>query len=493
MKIVLVSPPNIHFQDQGEVNLVEPLGIAYIGAVLENDGHEIRILDADTLRYSVEESVEYIVNEEPEIVGYSCLSPLAPIALRIAAGVKKHIDTVSVFGGVHPTTFPQMAENDYVDFLIVGEGEFAFSQLATAIAMKKDWTNIPGLYFKKDGDINNTGPAERIMDLDSLPFPARHLLPMGEYRYSFPILPKEGTVYASIQASRGCPYKCIFCSSPAQWESLVRFRSPDSIVAELQHLKNDYGVNTFYIRDEVFTLNKKKVFRLCEEMVEADLGMSWFCYARADHVTKELIEAMREAGCILVKVGVESGDDKILERIKKGETRNDMREAFKILNSIPGLYTHASFMIGHPWDTQESVRNTIEFAKELNADTTVFPISTPFPGTELWNIAKKENLLLTEDFQQYGYVGTTVAKTLYLEPDELVKLEHKALIEYYFRPAYIWKALKRIYQKPSAIKMYFRPLRTLMKWLYYSSNLCSASYGSRFESWVGHSKAETFP
>ena len=186
MKVVLVAPPNINFQDQGEVNLVEPLGIAYMGAVLEKEGHDVKLLDADTLRYSIEDSIEYVVNEKPEIVGYSCLSPLAPIALRIATGVKENIDTVSVFGGVHPTTYPEMAKNDGVDVLIKGEGEYAFSQLADAIQNNKDWSGIPGLCYKKNGDIVDTGPAERIMDLDVLPFPARHLLPMGKYQYSFP-------------------------------------------------------------------------------------------------------------------------------------------------------------------------------------------------------------------------------------------------------------------------------------------------------------------
>ena len=465
MKIVLVSPPNIHFRSQGEAHLVEPLGIAYIGAVLERDGHEVKILDADTLRYSVQDSVDYIIKEAPDITGFSCLTPLAPIALRIAAMVKERIKTITVFGGVHPTTYPKMTLNPCVDFLISGEGEFSLSRLLTVLGKQEDWTDIPGIYYKENGKLLSTGAALRINHLDDLPFPARHLLPMDKYRYSFPILSEKGGTYASINCSRGCPYKCIFCSSPAQWKNQVRYRSAENIVEELKHLKEYYGVNTFYIRDEVFSLNKRNVLQVCEKMVSESLRMNWFCYVRADHVDKEIMEAMRAAGCLLVKIGVESGDAEILKKIKKGETLEQMKKAFKIAERA-GLYTHASFMIGHPWDSRKTIRKTIQFAKELNADTTVFPISTPFPGTELWHIVKDHDLLLTEDFEKYGYVGTSVVKTMYLDANDLVRLEKQALREFYFRPAYIMKALKRIFQKPGSWKMYLAPLKTLLEWIF---------------------------
>jgi radical SAM superfamily enzyme YgiQ (UPF0313 family) len=370
-----------------------------------------------------------------------------------------------VFGGVHPTTYPEMALDRSVDFMIAGEGEFALSQLALKLEKQEDWTDIPGIYYKQNGKLNFTGEALRIRNLDDLPFPARHLLPMGRYRYSFPILSEKGRTYASINCSRGCPYHCIFCSSPVQWKNRVRYRSPENIIEELKHLKAIYGVNTFYIRDEVFSLHRQNVLQICQKMVSERLGMNWFCYVRANHVNKEIMEAMKEAGCLLVKIGVESGDAEILKKIKKGETLDQFRKAFKVAESA-GLYTHASFLIGHPWDSQKTIRNTIQFAKELNADTTVFPISTPFPNTELWHIAKKHNLLLTEDFEKYGYVSTTVAQTMYLDAKKIVRLQKHALKAFYFRPAYIMKALKRIAQKPGSWKMYLSPLKTLLKWIF---------------------------
>lgn len=271
-------------------------------------------------------------------------------------------------------------------------------------------------------------------------------------------------VYASVNFSRGCVYNCIFCNSPRQWKRRVVHRSAENIIAELKELVNKYNVNTFYVRDEVFTLNKSNVIKICEGIIKEKLELNWFCYARADHLDEEILTMMKKAGCKLVKIGVETGDPEIMKLIKKGETLETIEEAFKLAHKV-GLYTHASFMIGHPWDSYKTVMKTIDFAKKLNADTTAFPIMIPFPGTEVWDIAKEENLLSTEDFSKFNVIGSSVMRTKYLTPEQLIELQKKALKEYYFRPGYMIKVVKRILHDPRCIKFYLKPTLLLFKWI----------------------------
>lgn len=464
MRTLLIFPPNIYFKRASEVHVVEPLGIAYIGAVLEKAGHEVRLLDADAENLEIPDILQRIREYKPDIVGFSILTPLANIALEVCRQAKKEMDFVSVFGNVHPATYPEMALLDGVDFVCAGEGEYAMLELVETLASGKDAHKVPGFYYAdKDGKLVFTGARSRVV-LDEVPFPARHLLPMDKYRYMFPIYSDRRRIYASANFSRGCVYKCTFCSSPSQWESKMSYRSADNIVAELKELKEKFGVNTFYIRDEVFTINKKNVTAICKKMIEEKLDMHWFCYGRADHLDEKVLTQMRDAGCLMVKIGVETGDAEIMKKIKKGETLEQLERAFRLCDKLH-LYTHASFMIGHPWDDRATIQRTIDFAKRINADTTVFPISTPFPGTELWDVVKKENLLLTEDFSQYGYIESPVAKTLYLSAEEIMNLQKKALREFYLRPAYVQKVLKRLARDPRSALMYGAPLKTLMKWL----------------------------
>lgn len=462
LKVTLVSPPNTEFRDAGKAHLVEPLGLAYIAAVLEWNGYGVKIIDADTLGYSVAETVEEILKTSPDVVGFSCQTPLYPIALEIARAIKKASHVITLFGGLQATSFPDIAKDPAIDFSISGEGERPFLDLVRALEGKGAVADIAGIGFFKDGRFV-CNPPNRMSNLDESPFPARHLLPMEKYRYSFPVTSKRKT-YASVNFSRGCVYGCIFCNSPRQWNRRVVHRSPKNIVEELKELVHKFGVDTFYVRDEVFTLNKKNVLQICEEIVKEKLDVQWFCYARADHLDEEMLLAMKGAGCRVVKIGVETGDPEIMRLIKKGEKLETIERAFELAHRA-GLYTHASFMIGHPWDSHETVQRSIEFAKKLNADTVAFPIMTPFPGTEVWDIAKEENLLLTEDFTRFNVIGSSVMRTKYLAAEDLVKLQKKALFQYYFRTAYLGKALRRVITNPKSIKMYLQPAVLLIKWL----------------------------
>ncbi len=467
-KITLVSPPNIEFRDAGKAHLVEPLGLAYIAAILEKNGYSVNIIDADTLEYSIPKTIQEILISEPDIVGFSCQTLLFPTALKIAAEIKKNKQLITVFGGIHSTSFPDIVKEPAVDFSIVGEGEYAFLGIVECTQGKKQLKEVHGLCYYKNGKIT-CNPSERITDLDKLPFPARHLLPMKKYGYAFPVPYDKKRSYASLNFSRGCCYNCIFCNSPRQWTRKVVHRSAENIIAELKELVNKYGVNTFYVRDEIFTLNKKNVIKICQGILREKLELNWFCYARADHVDEGMLRMMKKAGCKLIKMGVETGDPEIMKLIKKGETLETIEKAFKLADEV-GLYTHASFMIGHPWDSFKTVKRTISFAKKLNPDTLGLPIMTPFPGTEVWDIAKEEKLLLTEDFSKFNVMGSCVMKTKYLNPKQLIKLQKIGLREFYFRGGYIYKALKRILHDPRCLKFYLEPGWILLKWLRLGEN-----------------------
>ena len=410
-KILLINPPFERLFGEGAAprGVKTPLGLCYIAGLLEKNGFECKVYNTDfienpnvlssksfTKMYKTYlntlnnldskvwiEIKEKLRDFDPDFVGISVMTPMLVSGLNVAKIVKSYnSDIPIVFGGVHPTISPEETiEYDDVDIVVRGEGEKTFLDL---IKNYNDKRNIKGITYKSRNKIINNPSRPLIKDLDELPIPARHLL------FDYKKYPPE--TFGNIFASRGCPYNCIFCASNKIWKRTVRYRSPENVIKEIKHIKNNFNTRLFRFEDDSFTLNKKWVFSLCNLIINEKLNIKWTAETRADVVDDELIKKMKEAGCKMIDIGVESGSDTSLKKIKKGVTLDQIRNAFKIIKSN-NILTNAFFIVGFPWESEKEINMTVSFMKELNPFHAYFSVSTPYPGTELYDIYDKENLI----------------------------------------------------------------------------------------------------
>jgi radical SAM superfamily enzyme YgiQ (UPF0313 family) len=280
-----------------------------------------------------------------------------------------------------------------------------------------------------------------IEDLDKLPYQARDLVPMHKYRYPSP---GKGLVpFIVMLTTRGCPYQCIFCEKLEGTK--VRYRSPENVVEEIETLHRNYGASFFQFNDETFILDHKRVHRICDMIIERKLDITWYCMIRANLATKELLQKMRKAGCVRISMGVETGNAKIMKILNKGATLDDYRKAYRIAKEL-GIETRGSFIIGNPYDTEETIRDTIDFAKSLHLDEAYFNIMTPYPGTKVYEMAKKGKglRLLTEDWSKYTRWGNAVIELPGLSREDLIRWQMKATRSFYLRPKKVWHQMTRM-------------------------------------------------
>ncbi len=438
MKVLLINPPAQGVYDTVNIKL-PPLGLAYIAAVLRAHGHHVEIIDLN-----VQENLwETVSKYQWDIVGLSGDTSRYPISMKIAEQIKKHFGFTIFTGGPHVTFFEkETLDTGYVDFIIRGEGEFITLELIDAIRQNKPLESVRGITFKKDGRIIKTLRAPIIRNLDSLPYPARDLLPMEKYKVTL----FYGRPITSILTSRGCPFNCYFCSS-SQFSNLIwRTRSPKNIVDEMEYVINKFDYHAFAFVDDNFTLNSKRVIEISKEIVKRKLDIYWWAFSRVDELLghEDMVEWMAKSGCKMVFLGIESVSKKVLDEYNKGITANDSIRAVKLLKSY-GIDTWGSFIIGALDETKEMIMNTVRFAKLLDPRNVQFSILTPFPGTRLYEDAEKMGVIIHKNWKYYDGAHA-VMRTKYLEPHEIQKLLNMAYISFYIRPKRLIKIM------PTAIK-----------------------------------------
>ena len=273
-----------------------------------------------------------------------------------------------------------------------------------------------------------------VRDLDELPFPAYDLLSIDKY-YSPQTSQKP---FVSMMTSRGCPYRCIFCDAHAVFERKYRFQSPERTVEEIKYLVKDFKIRELLIKDSEFTINKERVYKLCELLSKNKLNVRWSCNVRVDSLDEKLVQAMKNAGCRLMQFGVESGDQAILDKLKKRITIDEIRRAFKLAHAA-GIRTQANFMFGHPGETREAAFKTIEMGKNLNPDYAAFNFMIPFPGTELYSQATENNWFLDGSDPWDFRIDKCVMNASEMSTEELEQMQKLAYRSFYFRPAYMMK------------------------------------------------------
>ena len=388
-----------------------PLGLCYAAAAFEAAGAEVRIFDYIVRRYTPEKLRAELDEFRPHIAGANSVTMNFHQAAAILRDVKRHDPSiVTVMGGPHVTFDFRKAlqQHPHIDLVVRGEGEATIGELLTAIGDDAGIGAVAGLALRKNGRIVETGPRNFIDDIDRLPMPARHLLPLSRYQaLGFPI---------SIITSRGCPNSCIFCQGRRMVGRKVRYRNPLSVVDEMEVIR-DYGFSRVNIADDFFTANRKRVRRICREILRRGVRIAWSAFARVDSVDRRTLEIMREAGCDAVSFGIESGNQEMLDRVRKGITLEQARRAVADCRSA-GMNVFASFMVGLPGETPRTLEDTRRFAEELGVPHG-YHFLTPFPGTALVeNLERYDIEVLTDDYLLYD-ANRAVVRTSALGPDEM--------------------------------------------------------------------------
>ena len=451
MRVLFVSPPypkdKIFRKSMKNLGAVlPPLGIAYIAAMLEKDGHKVRIIDgpawATVLGYGFKELEKDISEFNPDVVGVSASTSQiehAKKTISIAKAVNK--DCVAILGGTLISADPNsLLGFEQVDFGVYGEADLTFSEILKAVEAKKPVEGMEGVIWRENGSVKFLKP-KTITNLDQIPMPARHLLKMDIYRPSpanFRRVPAT-----TIMTSRGCPYQCIFCSRPTEGTAF-RAHSAERVVEEIEHLVKEYGIKDIQIFDDTFSLIPSRVERICRGIIEKKLDIWWNCMTRVDKITPELLKLMKQAGCYEIGFGIESGSDRILQFIKKATTTDLVRKGVRMTQEA-GIDVRGFFMIGFPTETREEVLQTINFAKELDVDVAQFMVSTPFPGTEMWEIAKA-NGTISDDWSSFTFYAPDKMpfSSNLLSSDELLTLYKRAYKSFYLRPKFIFKQLFKL-------------------------------------------------
>ncbi len=440
MKVLLINPKaNLPI----EVRTSPPLGLAYLGAVSERGGDEVRILDME-----VEESPLSLVlrEERPDLVGITANTIQIKAAWRVAQEIKAEMAVPIVLGGPHPTVLPEeSAQRPGVDIVVRGEGEATWVDLCPRLEAGASLEEVEGISYRQNGRVIHNPDRPPIADVDSLPFPAHHLFKMERYTNLQPTLDTVEGKSFSMLTSRGCPYRCTYCSQilPRVW----RMRSPENVVAEWRWLVKDLGAKEIGILDDSFNIDRQRVLAICDLLISQGLNhVPWIMIngIRANLVDEELLGRMREAGCIRTAFGVESGNQEILDTvIDKRLTLKEIRAAFRAAKSV-GMQTIGFFIIGLPGETEETIEDTIHFACELDPLVANFSMATPFPGTEMREVVLEKGRLLAQDWDDYAFFEDKPSFEMDGLPAELVERKWKeAYRRFYLRPNRIMRTLLR--------------------------------------------------
>lgn len=451
-RILLIYPPSpvLNREDRCQqptkdlivIPPLPPTDLMYLAAVAEKAGLEAKIND-----YSQNGDYEADLKEfNPDYLVVNIATPTLEHdldAVKKAKEICPNVITIAKGAAFLTLADRIIKEHNELDFGILGEAENTLKKILEG----KPKAEILGLYYKENDEVKFTGNRPFIEDLDSLPFPARHLVDNNIYRR-----PDNNKVQATIKVSRGCPFHCFFCLATPVSGAKVRRRSPENIVAEIKECVEKYNIKNFLFWSDIFNIDKDWTMKLCQAIIDSGLKITWSANTRADTADLEMAEMMYKSGCRLVSIGVESGSQYMLEKMGKKITLNDVRRTVKVFKKAK-IRIYNYFVIGLPWETEETVEETIKFAIELNSDFISFYTATPLPGSRFYDYALEHNLFDKETSFENAYYYPAV-NTHNLSRERVFELHKSAIKRFYLRPLYILKMLSRI-RSFAEIKNYF--------------------------------------
>lgn len=457
MKVLFVNPPQTASKYKFMGVIAPPLGIAYMAGVLQENNIDVEILDASAEDMDFKDVEKELLKRKPDLVALTALTPTIGRALETAQVVKETLpDSIVVMGGYHPTfNFIETLEDENVDIVIRGEGEYIMLNLVQALENQSSLHDVKGIVFedKNSKEIVVNPEAPLIQDLDELPFPALNLLPMKKYR-----LLDMDTHMTTMITTRGCPMQCSFCSSAAMHGKKIRERSVENIVDEIEYLKTNYDIDTIAFMDDTFTLKKRKVMAICDEILKRNIEIMWGCTSRVDTLDEKLLKKMKEAGCITIFIGVESADQQQLDNMCKNTTIAKIENAFKIAHKLK-IRTIASVALGMPGDTKEIMNKTVKFVHKLKPNYAIYSLATPYPGTRFYKEAFEKNLIKIKDWSKYTLI-TPILETIDCSLNDMRKIQAKAFMKFYLRPHYIIRQF--LQDGPYLLKTIFGVIKTAL-------------------------------
>jgi radical SAM superfamily enzyme YgiQ (UPF0313 family) len=404
MRTLLINPPYPFV----EVPIM-PMGLLYLAGVLEHNRKEVQILDLLVTKFSKEKIKSKIEGYKPDIVGVTCVTmnyPAASDILKYCKSLDKNI--ITIIGGPHVTfaTAETLAEAPWIDIVVRGEGESTMMDIVKG----RKLADIDGIAYRdKNGSVKLTRERRLIENLDELPLPARHLFQLSRYHAL--------DVHASLITGRGCPFNCIFCVGSKMGGRRVRYRNPKLVVDEIEQALTVYGFNKVNFEDDLLTLNHKHLYAICDEIIARGLKFNWSAFSRVDTVNPDMLRKMKESGCTNVLYGIESGNQQILDTAKKKITLDKVRESVKMAKDA-GIQVMASFIVGLPGETRETLKQSVQFAQGLEVPYG-FHVLSPFPGTEVREKASEYGIeILTNNWVKYD-CNTAVTRTKEAGPKEI--------------------------------------------------------------------------
>jgi anaerobic magnesium-protoporphyrin IX monomethyl ester cyclase len=435
-----------------------PLGVGYLAAVLEKNGFDIEVIDCQASDYRYDDFKREIAKRNPDIVGVTAATRLYNSALEIIKIAKEvHPNTVTILGGPHVTFWNEKAlqECPQLDVVIRREGEYTLLELAQRIETGKDIKDVIGTTQRKGNEFIFNQDRPLIENLDELPFPARHLWNLEEIRK------KEDMFY--LITSRGCTAWCDFCAAVRMFGRRFRMRSVQNVVDELEYLHKPYGGLYYTFCDDAFTVDMARTEQLCEEITKRNLKIKWNMGTRVDRVTKELLSKMKDAGCVSMWCGLESGAQEVLNEMHKGISTEQTKKALSWVREL-GLKPTPNVLLGFPGETRETALKTIKFAEEVSPDEIAYyNIATPYPGTPMYDTVIKNGWLRVTNFDDYD-ATRPIFETPTMSMKQLQELYDYAFRHFYMRPSYIFRMWRKGFGYGySATMTYFFYLKKAIK------------------------------
>ncbi|MHC4474149.1 MAG: B12-binding domain-containing radical SAM protein [Planctomycetota bacterium] len=477
MKILTLNPPFLPKFSREQRSpavtksgtLYYPMWLAYATGVLEQEGFDVKLVDAPAQGKGLEEIVGLAKDFGPEMAVIDTSTPSIYNDVKVAARIKEILpDCTTVLVGPHVSALPDetLKLDPAIDVIAKGEYDYTVKDLARAVERGGDFEAVLGITFRRNGSIHHTEDRPLIDDLDDIPFVSRVYqkhLNTTDYFYAICQHPE-----ITIITGRGCPHRCTYCVYPQTFQGRqYRARSAENVVEEFQYIAETFPfVKEIFIEDDTFTVDRGRCRDICRMLIQTECRMSWTANARAD-VDYETLRLMKQAGCRLLCVGVESGNQEVLNNIKKGVSLRRIRRFFKDAKRA-GILIHGCFLVGNKGDNRMTLEETLQFAKELNPDTAQFFPLMVYPGTEAYRWAKEENLVLTEDFSKWVTeegLHNSVVNLSGLSNAGLVAFCDRARREFYLRPAYVVWKLRQVLCHPSELKRTAKSLRTFVKFL----------------------------
>lgn len=431
MNILLVNPPPRSIVSESIV--VPPLGLAYLASTALNEGHNVELLDAFGLGLSWDQFSAQLEGKSYDVIGLTGMTPVIDTTIKAASICRPHADHI-ILGGAHATAmrtkvFKEMPE---VDWVTIGEGEKTLIEFLNTLEAGGEPATVPGI-LGKDGTYGGDRPL--IRDIDSIPFPARHLLPNTNYKY--PLC--DESPFTTIISSRGCPFRCTFCDKSV-FGSKWRSRSAENVLAEIDKVVNELKVKTIVFYDDLFTLDNDRLQKICNGIIEKGYNISWKAEGRVDIINEESLRLMKKAGCDTIAYGVETANQHGLDYLKKNTTPAMVRNAFAATRKA-GIKTMGYFILGIPVETYDDALKTTDFACQIKADYAQFSVLSPIQGTPIYDEAVQKGWykrIRAQNVNDKDKLRPVIMSGNWTEEQliDIVRIAHK---KFYLRPTYIIK------------------------------------------------------